>query len=282
MKKLIIGCGYVGLRLAERWSAQGDHVFAVTRKPERAAEFARRGWQALVLDICDSRNVVLPEVDVIVFAVGFDRASGRSMHEVYVNGLEHMLERPPACDRFIYVSSTSVYGQTNGEIVDEEAETAPLESSGQVVLEAERTLQAGCPGSIILRLAGIYGPGRLLREKALRDGAPITAAPDRWLNLIHVEDGVRAILAAEVRGKNGRTYNVADDHSVSRIDFFEKLAELIKAQRPQFVRPEGNELPPHERANRRVSNKRMRSELGVKLAYPSYREGLAASLFDSA
>jgi nucleoside-diphosphate-sugar epimerase len=276
MKKLIIGCGYVGQRLAERWSAQGDQVFAVTRKQERAAEFARRGWQPVICDITDPQSVDLPAADVVVFAVGFDRGSACSMREVYVNGLANVLEKLPVCGSFIYVSSTSVYGQTDGEVVDEDAETAPQESSGQVVLEAERILRARCPESIILRFAGIYGPGRLLREKALREGNPIAAASDRWLNLIQVDDGVQAIRAAEVLGRPGRIYNVADDQPVSRIDFFEKLAELIKAPRPRFERPVGGELPPHEQANRRVSNRRMKSELGVELAHPSYRQGLAA------
>src|SRR5580704_1284332 len=138
MKKLIIGCGYVGQRLAQRWCARGDHAFAVTRKQERAAEFTRQGWTPIVGDITGPQSIDLPEVDVVVFAVGFDRGSGRTMSQVYVNGLANVLERLPVCGRFIYVSSTSVYGQTEGQEVDEESETEPRESSGQVVLEAER------------------------------------------------------------------------------------------------------------------------------------------------
>ena len=278
MKKLIVGCGYVGARLAERWSAAGDQVFALTRKPERAADFARAGWQPVIGDIADLQNAVLPKVDVVVFAVGFDRGSGRSMREIYVAGLARVLEKLPTCGRFIYVSSTSVYGQTDGSEVDEAAETAPQEASGQVVLEAEQVLRERCPDAIVLRFAGIYGPGRLLREKALREGHPIVAAPDRWLNLIHVDDGVRAILAAETRGEPGRIYNVADDSPVPRVDFFERLAELLNAPRPRFERPKDDELPPHEQANRRVSNRRMRTELGGQLIYPSFREGLPASV----
>jgi nucleoside-diphosphate-sugar epimerase len=278
MKKLIVGCGYVGKRLAERWSGLGDQVFAVTRKPERAAEFARAGWQPVIADIADLQNEVLPQVDVVVFAVGFDRGSGRSMHEVYVAGLARVLEKLPPCGRFVYVSSTSVYGQTDGSEVDEDAETAPQEASGQVVLEAEQVLRKRFPNAIVLRFAGIYGPGRLLREKALREGQPIVAAPDRWLNLIHVDDGVQAILAAETHGQFGRTYNVADGSPVHRIDFFERLAELLNVPRLRFEHPIGAELPPHEQTNRRVSNRRMRTELGVGLIYQSFREGLAASV----
>ncbi len=278
MKKLIIGCGYLGRRLAERWSAQGDEVFAVTRKLERAAEFARLGWQPILCDLTEPQSVIFPSVDVIVYAVGFDRASGRSMYEVYVTGLAHVLEKLPPGGPFVYVSSSSVYGQTGGEEVDEEAATAPQETSGQVVLEAEGMLRERRPEAIILRFAGIYGPGRLLREQALRAGQPIVASADRWLNLIQVDDGVQVILAAEARGQPGRIYNVADDEPVRRLAFYELLAELLEAPAPCFERPAGDVLLPHEQAHRRVSNKRMRSELGVKLAYPSYREGLIASV----
>ncbi len=278
MKKLIIGCGYVGQRLAKHWSAQGDQVFAATRKPERAAEFARLGWHPIVCDINDPHSIDIPSVDVVVFAVGFDRASGRTMRQVYVAGLTNILEKLSPVGRFIYVSSSSVYGQTAGEEVDEDAETTPQESSGQVVLEAERILRERCPQAILLRFAGIYGPGRLLREQALRAGNSIVASPDRWLNLIQVQDGVQAILAAEARGVPGRIYNVADDEPTPRLAFYALLAELLEAPPPRFERPVGATLPPHEQAHRRVSNRRMRRELEVKLAYPSYREGLVASV----
>lgn len=278
MNKLIIGCGYVGRRLAARWHARGDVVYATTRNPEQAEAFARQGWLPVLCDITDPHNIQLPAADVVVFAVGFDRASDRDMREVYVDGLSHVLERLPSCGCFIYVSSTSVYGQTSGELVDEEAKVVPQEKSGQVVLEAEQVLRTRLPQAIILRFAGIYGPERLLREKGIRAGAPIMADPERWLNLIQVEDGVEAILAAETNGHAGRIYNVADDMPIPRRAFYARLAELLGAPSPRFEAPAGDMLPPHEVAHRRVSNRRMREELGVRLKYPSFREGLPASV----
>lgn len=278
MNKLIIGCGYVGKRLAARWHARGDVVFATTRKQEQADAFARAGWRPVLCDITDPGKVVLPAVEVVVFAVGFDRSSGRDMREVYVDGLARVLGNLPICDRFIYVSSTSVYGQTAGEFVDEGAATVPPEKSGQVVLQAEQVLRACLPEALVLRFAGIYGPGRLLREKGIRAGEPIVADPTRWLNLIQVEDGVEAILAAEAGGRPGQIYNVADDMPVPRHSFYELLAELLGAPAPHFEAPVGDAAPPHEVAHRRVSNRRMREELGVSLGYPSYREGLHASV----
>ncbi len=278
MKKLIIGCGYVGCRLAARWRDSGHQVFATTRSPIRADQFAQKGWKPVLCDITQPAGIELPELDVAVIAVGFDRSAGPSMREVYVDGLENVLKGLSPEARCIYVSSTSVYGQATGEMVDENSETLPQESSGQIVLEAERVLRAIRPQATILRFAGIYGPGRLLREQALREGKPIVASPDRWLNLIQVEDGVSAIERAEARGEPGRIFNVADDQPVKRIDFFSRLAELLGASPPRFEPPSSGALPPHEQTHRRISNRRMRSELGVQLAYPSYREGLLASV----
>jgi nucleoside-diphosphate-sugar epimerase len=200
------------------------------------------------------------------------------MRQVYVQGLTRVLDSWPVSQRFIYVSSTSVYGQTEGELVDETAKTVPKEKSGQIVLEAEEVLRDRHPRAILLRFAGIYGPGRLLREKDIRAGAPIEANPERWLNLIQVDDGVQAILAAESRGEPGGIYNVADDAPVPRSAFFELLSELLGAPPPRFREPSRDVLPPHEMAHRRVSNRRMRKELRVSLNYPSFREGLIASV----
>jgi nucleoside-diphosphate-sugar epimerase len=274
MKKLIIGCGYVGRRLAACWKQQGHQVFATTRRPDHAAEFTALGWKPILCDVVNSA-MRQQNVDVAVIAVGFDRSSGQTMRAVYVDGLRNVLQMVPTTARLIYVSSTSVYGQTSGEMVDEQAETAPQESSGQVVLDAERALREVRPGAIVLRFAGIYGPGRLLREQAIRAGQPIVAAPDRWLNLIQVDDGVRAIEAAESRAQPGQIYNIADDEPVRRIDFFTHLATQLGAPTPRFEPVPEGQSPPHELTNRRISNRRMREELQVELAYPSYREGVA-------
>ena len=97
----------------------------------------------------------------------------------------------------MYVSSTGVYGQCHGEEVDEESATEPVEESGRVVLEAERLLHQQLPEAVILRFAGIYGPGRLLRRQAIEAGEVLVGDPEKWLNLIHVADGAAAVHAAE-------------------------------------------------------------------------------------
>ena len=199
------------------------------------------------------------------------------MRRVYVEGLANALAALPGEPRIVHVSSTSVYGQTDGGEVDELAPTHPLEESGQVVLQAETLLRSRRPGAIVLRFAGIYGPERLIRAKDLLASRLLAIDPEKWLNLIHVEDGVRAVLAACLRAEPGRVYNVCDDRPIRRREFYTLLAERIGAPPPRFV-PPPPPVPDSERVNRRVVNRRLREELGVTLAYPSVEEGLRACI----
>jgi nucleoside-diphosphate-sugar epimerase len=274
---LIAGCGFLGRRLARRLRDAGRTVHATTRSTARADEFRREGIRPVLCDVTEPASLgSLPRVGTVVHAIGLDRGSGKGMREVYVDGLREFLARLPTPERFLYVSSSSVYGQQDGEEVDESSPTEPVEEPGQIVLAAEAVLRGSLPGAVILRFAGIYGPGRLMRGQAIRDGQPIAASPDRWLNLIHVEDGVSALLAAEERAAPGSLYLICDGHPALRVDFYALLAELLHAPPPRF-NPTPGAGGPHERANRRLRNDRLLRELSPTLTYPSFREGLPAS-----
>lgn len=276
MSTLILGCGYLGRRVAALWRAQDRRVFAVSRN----AIHLPANVEPIVADILHPESLRgLPAVETVLYAVGFDRSSGASMRAVYVDGLANVLDHLPQPKRFIYVSSSSVYGQTDGGWVDETAATEPAEESGRIVLAAEEVLRAKLPGAIVLRFAGIYGPGRLLRRQSIEKAEPIVAAADKWLNLIHVDDGARAVLAAEHHGEPGRVYNVCDDHPVRRRYFYQTLARMLGAPEPRFTpAPPDQPTPPHEKSHRRLNNRRMKEELHVDLRYPDYERGLRASV----
>jgi nucleoside-diphosphate-sugar epimerase len=278
--RLIVGCGYLGRRVAHLWRTAGDRVWATTRRPEQAAEFAALGWHPALADVLDPASLgALPRADTVLYCVGFDRSAGVPMRTVYVEGLRNVLDRLPRPDRYVYVSSTGVYGQDHGEAVDETAATQPADEAGQTVLQTERLLRERLPEAIVLRFAGIYGPGRLLRMDGLRAGEPLVGDPDRWLNLIHVEDGAAAVVAAAERGQPGAVYNVSDDRPVLRGEFYALLAGLLGAPPPRFVKAQPGAAPQrHERANRRIVNARMRRELRVQLKYPTFAQGLPAWL----
>ncbi len=284
--KLVLGCGYLGRRVAAAWRARGRRVFATTRAPARAPELRGLGLEPVVCDVLDLDSLhALPEAETLVYCVGLDRAAGVPMRTVYVDGLAHVLaelgRRPPAArpERFLYVSSTGVYGQGRGEEVDETTPAEPADESGRVVLEAEQLLRERRPDAMVLRFAGIYGPGRLMRAQALRAGAPLAGDPDHWLNLIHVEDGAAAVLAAEEKGRPGQTYLVCDGYPVRRRDFYSRLASLLGAPSPRFTPTVPDAARARDaRGHRRLVNHRLRQELGVVLKYPSFEEGLADCL----
>ncbi len=278
MAKLIVGCGYLGRRVAALWRARGHTVFALTRG--RADELRALGVEPVVGDVC--AVTALPVAETVLYAVAPDRSGGGTPEDVWLNGLGNVtsaMRNWPLPGRLIFVGSTGVYGQSGGEDVDETAPTEPQDESGRVLLRAEERLRGESSfETVVLRFAGIYGPGRLIRSQALLAGEPIAADPEKWLNLIHVEDGAAAVLAAEARARPGGVYNVSDDRPVRRRDFYVYLAELLGAPEPRFVPPPPGAAPRHDRADRRVSNRRMRGELGVVPRYPSYEEGLRASL----
>jgi nucleoside-diphosphate-sugar epimerase len=275
MDTLVIGCGYLGSRVASLWRAAGHRVYVTTRRPAATEEFRSKGFEPILCDITRPDTLAFPKVDVVAYAVALDRATGMAMRDVYVDGLSAVLDHLPPTRRFVYVSSSSVYGQTDGSWVDEEAPTDPAEPAGQIVLEAEGVLRERRPDAMILRFAGIYGPGRWLRRKSIELGETIIGNADKWLNLIHADDGAAAVIAAAERGPTGRVYNVCDDEPVRRRDFYRAMAAALRAPTPTFSEPAADApLPPHERGNRRLRNRRLHEELGVALRYPSYREGL--------
>lgn len=293
--RLIIGCGYLGRRVAHRWVGERGSVHALTRSPERAEEFRRAGIVPLVGDVTGPASLPeFPEVDTLLYAVGLDRRTGQSQRDVYVAGLANVLPRIAGkVRRAIFISSTSVYGQNAGEWVDETSECRPESANGQVCLEAERLFREAQPVGVILRLAGIYGPGRLIaRIESLRAGIPPDGNPDAWLNLIHVDDAVAAVLACERRDAAGTTYLVSDNEPCRRREYYSLLATLIGATAPwpgaAGTRRKGARVTAPEPAppsagnlNKRCNNRRLREALQVVLRYPNIRLGLPDSLTSS-
>ena len=281
MSKLIFGCGYLGRRVAQRWQAAGHEVHVVTRSMQHAREFSQAGLRSIVGDVTRPATLVnLPTADTVLFAVGYDRTAGVSIDEVYVNGFAAALDALPlSTGRVIYISSTGVYGSGDGEWVDEDSPCEPQRAGGRACLAAEQRLWAHTLGQrgIVLRLAGIYGPGRIPRRDDLLAGRPIAAPSAGYLNLIHVDDAAGVVLAAEERAQPPRTYLVSDGQPAVRGEYYQELARLLHAPKPQFAAPQPDSPAAQCAASdKRISNKRLMQELGVRLEYPSYREGLSA------
>jgi nucleoside-diphosphate-sugar epimerase len=282
MRKLIVGCGYLGLRVAERWLAAGHEVGAVTRSLARAEELRRLGIKPIEADVTRPETLAaLPAAETVLYAVGYDRSGTQSRWEVYVGGLENFLLHAPAgIERLIYISSTGVYGQSDASWVDEQTECRPERDAGRAFWAAEQRLAAHTLGrrSIVLRMAGLYGPGRVPHRADLLAGRTLAVATDGYLNLIHVDDMADVVLAAEAKAPLPRLYVAADGHPAPRAAYYRYLAELLGVEQLELVSPaQGSAAGERARSNKRASNVRLRTELGVEFRYPSYVEGLRHS-----
>jgi nucleoside-diphosphate-sugar epimerase len=300
MTKLIFGCGYLGERVAKRWREKAHEVVIVTRSKEKADAFERDGYGAIVADVTDAATLRgLPTAETVLFAVGFDRSAEGSIEGVYAGGVRNVLAALPSdVGQFIYISTTGVYGNARGDWVDEDTPPNPQRDGGRASLAAEEAVWASrcADRGVVLRLAGIYGPGRIPFQDKLRAGEAIPAVSTGHLNLIHVDDAAAVVVAASEQeqstgdplnrpsassghGSKRRVYCVSDGRPVERGEYYREVARLIGAPPPAFVTPDPNSpRAARAEADRRVKNSRMLAELGVELQYPDYRSGLAAIL----
>ena len=276
MSTLIVGCGYLGRRVGRLLASRGECVFGTTRSEERAQQLVAWNIEPHVADVLDPDTLEhLPAVDRVLYCVGFDRTAGIPLRTVYVDGLRQALERlTTRSGRVVFASSTGVYGQDDGGWVDEDSPTEPRHESGRVALDAEDVVRRSGIPSIILRFSGLYGPGRIVRREALLRGEPIGGDPQKYLNLVHIDDAAQAAAAALERGNAGRIYVISDDRPIERREYYTLAAECLGAPPPRFVPVES----PREVANKRVSNRRMKEELIVTLEYPDIRTGVPAAL----
>jgi len=291
---IVVGCGYVGSRVAATWKKQGSQIFVVTRSESKAAALADSGFVPIVLDLSQTTSFPqLPAADTLLWSVGFDRTPGISRDAIWIDGLRRLLDALPARNepwRLIYTSSTSVYGDGTGQDVDESTEPNPVTEGGKACLEAERLLQDYAAGHStaaghsaivsILRLAGIYGPARLLRRVSdLQKSAPILFPPDDWLNLIHVDDAVAAIDAISHLESPPTIMNVAARETVTRRTYYSTLASMTNSPPPVFEEAKPNSAP---QAARRGGNRRVvsvvRPKLNISFQFDSIVDGLRHAL----
>lgn len=284
-RALIVGCGYVGMRLATRLQEAGVEVFGTTRDEGRATELEGSGITPILGQLTDratARQLDRIGPDVVFYLVPPPRGAPDPLPDVL-----NALARAPL-EAWIYASSTSVYGDRGGAWVDE-ATPVQLESeTARARQAAERaTLEAGWSHQApvrICRLAGIYGPGRTLRGPLSRGEYLLIRGHDSWVNRIHVHDLVTALVAAWTDGRAGRIYNISDGEPHRASEFALLAARLHGLPEPEWVELEEARQRYGERRLRRkleakrVKSDRMRAELGVELEYPDYRSGLPAAV----
>jgi nucleoside-diphosphate-sugar epimerase len=271
---LIAGCGYVGGRLAELLAADGRRVYAL-RRGEAATRPGVTSVRADLGDL-DSLRVLPAAVDAVVFAAGPSSPDESGYRRIFLDGLRNLLEAlakrssPPR--RLIFTSSTAVYAQSDGEWVDETSPTEPRNFRGKVLLEAESMVHASSiPGSV-LRLGGIYGPGRNWPVERVKSGeARIRSGEPHYTNRIHRDDAAGAIrhllsLASLEPAYLGVDSQPADGNEVLRF----LAAELGLPEPPTAAR--GESEPIRHSGSKRCRNNRLVSS-GYQFEYPTFREG---------
>ena len=321
--RLIVGCGYVGTRVAARWLANGDRVLAITRTEERAAELRVAGIEPIVWNwLSRELRAELPPVPLatILIAVSHSPPPGQLPETAHAVGLENlwcwMRSQEVAVSpngsaraepRWVYLSTTGVFAPTGSvnhgaEWVDESSAVGPVRPGSIAALGGEDWINKSLSAEdrVILRPAGIYGPDRVPRWQAIRDQKPLEVDPASYLNLIHVDDLVTAILAVADHAAPSALYCVSDGNSPTRREYYEWISQWMGLPLPVFA--EGGELPSRELptetttgepmigmqdrvskknrpvsrsdSNKRVSNRKLVAELNLQFQYPTFRQGL--------
>lgn len=272
-KILIIGCGAIGTQLAHVLSAKGHQVTGLKRKPPETDGGMVNYFTADITSSADLEDLPA-DFDVLYFIVSPDGRNEESYHEIYESGLNNLLNKFSLAGSnpyWIFVSSTSVYGQSQGEWVDEKSIAEPESVTSRLIRQAEQRLMDLNPENIIVRFSGIYGPGREYLLRMARQAPAIQQNPPYFTNRIHQQDCVGVLAFLLERRLAGvaleQCYLASDDDPAPMWEIMSWLAEHMHCQPPTV-----KSIDKHCVMNKRCNNQRLKA-LGYKFLYPSYKNG---------
>ncbi|MBL9126010.1 MAG: SDR family oxidoreductase [Verrucomicrobiales bacterium] len=277
---LIVGCGYLGSTLGTAWVAAGHHVAGIRRPGGDVSGMRRAGIEPWLADLAIRSDLDrLPDewdwvVDCAAPSEGGEEAYRRVYREGARNLVDRFRSRPPKA--FLFTGSTGVYPQNDGSEVDETASTHGAAPTGRILRETEevflRAVGDGFP-AVLLRISGIYGPGRNRVDAVLRGDAKMYGDGSRWMNMIHRDDLAGAVVAALERGRPGSLYNVSDGAPCTEREFYGWLGARLGKEVPSAA-PDGDTgRRGRALANRRIRIEKIRQDLGWVPRYPDYRAG---------
>lgn len=275
MRILIAGCGYVGGYLAAALKKEGHEVWALRRDKAALAPLEAIGVVTVAADLNDLKSLTaLPSFEAIVLMQS-PRTDTDSYESTYYAGTKNLLRAIGRAEikKFIFISSTGVYSTNDGSWVNENTNPRaeiykihPDDGTEWLLRTEDAVLQSGVP-AVVLRLGGIYGPGRN-RLQALREGKIKPVLSDKFVNRIYVTDIVAAIQLLLKKGKNREIYIGCDDYPSTQKEFYEWLLPRMGLTQllTQPTEPSKDEM------NKRCSNKKIK-ELGLELSCPTFKEG---------
>lgn len=310
MKVLIAGCGDLGMRTAALLCQAGHEVIGLRRRPalqsdkntanhatDHSANLIAKttpkvmgqvdpppGFTWFTADLRDPSSMASLPSDIthVIYAATPDQRQESAYRAIFLDGVQHLVKaldqasrhRPAgsasSLQRFMFVSSSAVYGEHADQWVDELTPTDPQGFNGRILVEAEQWLLSQPFQSVVLRLSGIYGPGRDQLLDRIRQGqASVPRLHKHWSNRIHVEDAARALFHLMTLPNPDNTYLITDGHPYLMDELYDRLADLLGVTRPV----EG--ATPMMIGSKKLSNKRLLAT-GFKLNWPNALEGYAA------
>lgn len=277
MTVLIAGCGDLGTEAGLRFAAAGHEVIGLRRSPEKLPVEIR----GIYADLSSAVPVIPAEVEIVVGAIAADASTEDAYRAAYVSGLANVLdalERDSVQPRrILFVSSTAVYKDSGGAVVDESTPTEPTRFSGKVLVEAEDLLfsrtRSTLSEAISLRLGGIYGPGRTRLIDQVRSGQAMIPALPRHTNRVHRDDAAAMIVHLTTMSQSPDTVYVGvDDHAAEMGDVMRFLATELQCPEP----PTGP-VTAGGPGDKRCTNQRLRGT-GFEFTYPTFKDGYRAVL----
>jgi len=282
MKLLVFGYGYSAHAIAERLRVAGHEIAATVQTEAKADQLSRSGIRARLFSDEHRDDAITEEIaasDAILVSIPPDQRGDRVLA-----AFGELIAAAPQLGWIGYLSTVGVYGDHAGNWVDETTPVVPREGRSRLRVEAERAwLDFGAvhgKATHLFRLAGIYGPGRNPLAQLAAGTARRIVKPGQVFNRIHVADIAAVIEASLMRPRAGAIYNVSDDEPAPPQDVVSFAAQLCGVAPPPEIPFAAADLTPMGRSfydkNNRVRSGLIRSELGVVLRYPNYREGLTA------
>lgn len=276
---LIAGYGYVGEATADLFHQAGWQVQGWTHGEKSAAQFTHKPHPVIAVDLGDARAVgTRPEnFDAVIHCASTRGGDADLYRRTYLQGARNLVNRFVG-STILFVSSTSVYGQSDGAWVTETSETQPARESSRVLLDTETLVRNG--GGIVARLAGIYGPGRsaLLRRFLARE-ATIDPENDRFVNQVHRDDIAAALFLLITRpALGGEIYNVVDDQPILESECYRWLARRLGRAIPPIA--SSTSVRKRGASNKQVSNAKLRS-LAWLPRYPTFADAMENNVLPS-
>ena len=280
---LIVGCGHVGRRVAVLLHARGQRITGVVRSPASAGQLRALGIDVLCLDLDDGASSI-PRSGNFGGLCYLAPPPASGVQDTRMREFLESLDKASLPRRIVYISTSAVYGDCRGDWITEEQPVQPATDRGLRRLDAERQLQAWAVRYglewVILRVPGIYGPGKLPLER-LRKGLPVLREVDApYTNRIHADDLAVICVAALDSDHHNTVYNVSDGHPSTMTDYFFRVADAAGLPRPPVVTREEAQQVLSEgmlsflQDSRRMHNQKLLLDLGVTLRYPDLETGL--------